>query len=91
MILRKPGSVLNGYSLKVSEIIKKVMGFRNRLFHRGQVLENDFEIEQLTKSFKIISVQLLLNLFRYIRPFNITDYYGSGDVNKAMQFSVAAS
>ena len=74
MILRKPGPILDGYGLKVSEIIKKVRNFRNGLFHRGEVIEDDFEIDQLTKSFKIISVQLLLNLFRYIKPFKIMDY-----------------
>ena len=74
MILRKPGPILDGYGFKVSEIIKKVRIFRNGLFHRGEVIVDDFEIDQLTKSFKIISVQLLLNLFRYIKPFKIMDY-----------------
>lgn len=45
MILKKSGPKLEAYVLKVSKIIEKVRNFRNRLFHRGQVLEDDFEIK----------------------------------------------
>ncbi len=73
MILKKPGPRLEGYELKVSEIIEKVRNFRNRLFHRGQVLEDDFEIKELFRVLKVLSVQLLLNLLRWIKPFTITE------------------
>lgn len=73
MILKKPGPRLEGYELKVSEIIDKVRNFRNRLFHRGQVLEDNFEIKELFRVLKVLSVQLLLNLLRWIKPFTITE------------------
>ncbi|KKN37086.1 hypothetical protein LCGC14_0767000 [marine sediment metagenome] len=73
MILKKPGSKLEGYELKVSKIIEKVRNFRNRLFHRGQVLEDDFEIKELFRVLKVLSIQLLLNLLRWIKPFTITE------------------
>lgn len=73
MILKKPKPKLESYELKVSEIIEKVRNFRNRLFHRGQVLEDDFEIKELFRVLRVLSVQLLLNLLRWIKPFTITE------------------
>lgn len=74
MILKKPGPGLNGYIMKVSDIIEKVRNFRNRLFHQGKVLEGDFEINELFRVLKVLSAQLLLNLLRWIKPFEITAY-----------------
>jgi len=73
MILKNPGPKLEAYELKVCEIIEKVRKFRNHLFHRGQVLEEDFEINEFFRVLKVLSLQLLLNLLRWIKPFTIKE------------------
>lgn len=88
MILRKPGPVLEGYSIKIRDIIMRVKKFRNNLFHEGEVSEDIFEINQLTKCFKIISLQLLLNLLNFIKPFQITDFGLIWNTPEAKYYSV---